>query len=288
MTKRRKDESSAAHVIWVRLDALARTHPKILQAGAEAAWLWVASLLYANTLKAHDGFIPAEALPVLYPFAPTALRRHVETLVRVGLWERRDGGSIQIHDYAHFQPTAAELAKRSEARAMAGRIGGLRAAETRRRRSNVQASGQATAIKEREANPKHGGSGATKPDLGPVPISITDRRERDSLAPVGVRRGMTIPAECAAVFVAVGRPELVLDEVWGKFVRHYIDREFLSVAALAGAWETWLRRERTDAPAPSVVRVREAREQGAFTGQPLEPGLSEPEDLFAVAGVHRG
>lgn len=95
-------------MMWVRLDCAAPHHHKLLTAGPEAAWLWMAGLCYAN-LHATDGVIPSSALSALYPTPQWTLRR-VRTLatelVRVGLWHLRSDGGWDIHGYAEYQQPA--------------------------------------------------------------------------------------------------------------------------------------------------------------------------------------
>lgn len=93
---------------WVRIDDAAPLHPKLLRVGAEAAWLWVAGLAYANR-HVTDGDVPREALPALYPhddLGRAKLIRIAERLVEVGLWTAREGGGWSIHGYAEYQREA--------------------------------------------------------------------------------------------------------------------------------------------------------------------------------------
>lgn len=134
---------------WVRIDDEAREHPKLLAAGAEAAWLWTCALMYANHQKRRDGFIPAVVLPALYaPLAPKA-KKLAAKLVEVGLLEQADGG-YHIHDYRQYQPVnGAEV---TEARREAGRRGGLRSGETRR--SKPEADDEANAKQVASSKPE--------------------------------------------------------------------------------------------------------------------------------------
>lgn len=104
-------------MMWVRLDCAAPHHHKLLLAGAEAAWLWVAGLCYSN-LHTTNGVIFASALSALYPTTDWTLRRMLklsDRLVEVGLWHTRDGG-WEIHGYVEFQHPAlrAEVERRKE------------------------------------------------------------------------------------------------------------------------------------------------------------------------------
>lgn len=103
---------------WVRIDDSAPIHPKLLDAGAEAAWLWVAGLAHANR-HATDGRIEKHHLEALYP--PLAKRAHrlARTLCELGLWTDDGANAYWIHDYAEYQEEA--LRRSREARKEAAR-----------------------------------------------------------------------------------------------------------------------------------------------------------------------
>lgn len=129
---------------WVRIDDGAPEHPKQIAVGAPAAWLWVCGLCYCNRQKKSTGFIPAAKVPLLYPFARPGAEALAEKLVEAGLWEKAAGG-YQIHDYGEYQPKAdVDL---SAKRAEAGRVGGQRSGEARRKQvaSPIEASNEANA-----------------------------------------------------------------------------------------------------------------------------------------------
>ena len=91
---------------WVRIDDGAPLHPKLLDAGPEAAWLWTCGLAYCN--RNHtDGLIAARHLAALYPGAWPAVRLEelAARLVSVRLWDA-DGPDYRVHDYAHYQEEA--------------------------------------------------------------------------------------------------------------------------------------------------------------------------------------
>lgn len=106
---------------WVQLDDRIASHPKIVRAGPEAAWMWAAAIAYCN-LHLTDGFVPARALTTLGPYARP--RQVADRLVEArkpggqhGLFERR-GDDYAVHDYLQHNPTAEEvLRRRAEAAA---------------------------------------------------------------------------------------------------------------------------------------------------------------------------
>ena len=95
---------------WVRIDDAAPLHPKLIDAGPEAAWLWTCGLAFCN--RAHtDGLISRRHLAALYPGAWGAekLARLAAKLVEVRLWEAAEGG-FKVHDYEQFQAEATREA----------------------------------------------------------------------------------------------------------------------------------------------------------------------------------
>lgn len=92
---------------WVRLDDGFPDHPKAVQAGPMACWLFVCGIAYANRYLT-DGFIPERQLSRLIEAKkPAAL---AAILVDVGLWEVTDGGFL-IHDYLDYQTSAEKVKK---------------------------------------------------------------------------------------------------------------------------------------------------------------------------------
>jgi hypothetical protein len=120
-------------MIYVRLDTKALTNGKLLAAGPLAFALYVKGLLYS---KDHllDGFIPANALPILALGMDDA-HCVVAGLVKQGLWVETDGGwTVGSDRWAEFQTTAsqvndskraaAERKARSRDRAKSQQVGG--------------------------------------------------------------------------------------------------------------------------------------------------------------------
>jgi hypothetical protein len=100
-------------VTWVRLDDHFFMHPKVLSVGPAAAWLWAASIGYANT-NLTDGFIPAGALPMLAMSSPAKSAELAAKLVAARLWDEAEGG-YRIHDYSDWNPSAAEVRAKRQA-----------------------------------------------------------------------------------------------------------------------------------------------------------------------------
>lgn len=118
---------------WAKIDDRANEHRKLLDAGAEACWLWTCGLMYANRQPARDGRIPARMLPMLYPFPPARIPKLSAKLVEVGLWVRTDDG-FEIHQFRQWNKTKEQLDSEREATR-------LRVAEHRRRNGKGNADG---------------------------------------------------------------------------------------------------------------------------------------------------
>lgn len=136
-------------------------HPKIIEAGGEAGWLYICGLAYASR-QLTDGVIPVRLVPRLTDGSkPEA---SASALVRVGLWhegahscERCPQGGADtyvIHDYLVHQRSAAEVADLSAKRSAAGQRGGKRSGESRRASSTREANREASA----SAKPKQAAS----------------------------------------------------------------------------------------------------------------------------------
>lgn len=96
---------------WVRLDTGLPDHPKMLSLiggkKPRAALMYVFGLAYSGRHET-DGFIPQAALPFIHGTKSDAL-----ALCEVGLWHARPGG-WEINDWAAYQPSSEESARRKE------------------------------------------------------------------------------------------------------------------------------------------------------------------------------
>lgn len=110
---------------WVRLDDQFPDHPKVLEAGPAAAWLYICGLSYASRYLT-DGFIPAVQVRRLADM--DGAEEAAERLVTVGLWAPADDG-YQIHDYLDYQQSATKV--REEREAAKQRMQRLRSPEVR-------------------------------------------------------------------------------------------------------------------------------------------------------------
>ncbi|WP_406227432.1 hypothetical protein [Streptomyces anthocyanicus] len=127
-------------------------HPKIIEAGGEAGWLYICGLAYASR-QLTDGVLPKRLVRRLTDGSNPGAS--ASALVRVGLWH--DGehdcpkcpqagpDSYVIHDYLDHQRSASEVADLRAKRAAAGQRGGKRSGESRRAASTAEANGEASA-----------------------------------------------------------------------------------------------------------------------------------------------
>jgi hypothetical protein len=121
--------------MWSKIDDGFSDHPKVIEAGPLAGWLFVCGLCYCAKFLT-DGFIPAAKVRRLADVdnaADLAAR-----LVAVGLWEPRDGG-YQVHDYLDYQYSKAQSKALQLERAKAGREGGKKSAAVRAERKAREA-----------------------------------------------------------------------------------------------------------------------------------------------------
>jgi hypothetical protein len=127
-------------------------HPKIIEAGGEAGWLYICGLAYASR-QLTDGVIPKRLVPRLTDGSkPEA---SASALLRVGLWHEgahdcskcppAPDDAYVIHDYLGHQRSAEEVRELSAKRAAAGQRGGRRSGESRRASAKSEANGEALA-----------------------------------------------------------------------------------------------------------------------------------------------
>lgn len=112
---------------WFKVDDQFPRHPKVIRAGTDAAWLFVAGGCYCAQYLT-DGMIPKDAVAGL-----TALRQPLKLagrLVEVGLWHDR-GDAFEVHDYLVYNPSREKVEKDREEAAERRRNGGQRSAERR-------------------------------------------------------------------------------------------------------------------------------------------------------------
>lgn len=99
---------------WSRFEPSFTRHPKRLESGVVACWLWICSVDHCTTYLT-DGFVRASAMPSLSPLIQgRSLKNAVAALVACRAWESVPGGYI-VHDYLKHHPSAAQVEAGREA-----------------------------------------------------------------------------------------------------------------------------------------------------------------------------
>lgn len=115
---------------WVLIDDNFPLHPKVMDAGPVAAYLFVCGVCYCRRFHT-GGFIPKRAIATLG--VSTNPKRMIVALVAAGLWKEADGG-FRIHGYEGMYFDEDDKAQRdavAKQRREAGRRGGLKSGEIR-------------------------------------------------------------------------------------------------------------------------------------------------------------
>lgn len=103
---------------WVKLDDQFADHPKVIQAGPLAGWLYICGLTYCSRLLT-DGFIPSGQVRRLADLKNADAL--AQRLVQVGLWEACEGGfRVPGHGSTYLlcaPPTDQELRRSGEYKA---------------------------------------------------------------------------------------------------------------------------------------------------------------------------
>jgi hypothetical protein len=152
-------------VTWIKLDDAFDQHPKLVEVGPLAAWLYVRGLCYANR-NLTDGRISRAVARELAGRGPKG-QRLVVALLAARLWETTTEG-YAIHDFLEYQPSRADVMKLRLTKADAGRLGGVRSGQARRSKFEAQP----------EAAPKHAASSAHEAEANPrtpYPVPEPDR-----------------------------------------------------------------------------------------------------------------
>jgi hypothetical protein len=170
---------------WVRLDDLFGDHPKIEELTDPAFRLHIRAACYSSR---HNlgGLVPRGALDGLARGKKwSSLVDELTSCVipkKGPLWERRDDGHFQIHDFAQFNFTTVEAGAHQDEirrkRQEAGRAGGKKSAESRQRcgpsqptkPSKPEANASKQTRSKPEANPKQTLRSKTKQNEAPIPI----------------------------------------------------------------------------------------------------------------------
>lgn len=123
---------------WAKFDDRWATHPKLMDAGATPTEVLEACALDARAIcwsagQETDGFVPDAALVILSAGHRNA-KGIADRLVKVHRWDRDEARKgFQIHDYLTYNESRADALQRRAAKQEAGRKGGIRSGQTRRK-----------------------------------------------------------------------------------------------------------------------------------------------------------
>jgi hypothetical protein len=111
---------------WAKIDDQLHGHPKVNRAFQEcpaALGLHLLAMSY-TACYGRDGVVDESF--VRQKLIKSALRKKaVSVLVSCGLWDELDPGEWRIHDWSDYNLDAATIEERRQAKAEAGRLGGL-------------------------------------------------------------------------------------------------------------------------------------------------------------------
>jgi hypothetical protein len=113
---------------WVRFDDQFPIHRKV-KGLTDAEFRLHTEAIFWCARNLTDGYVARDELRDVSGISKP--ERHLAALVRRGLWVEAEGGWL-IHDYLTYQPARAKVMQTREARAEAGRRGGLKSGESRR------------------------------------------------------------------------------------------------------------------------------------------------------------
>lgn len=160
---------------WFKVDDGFWSHPKTLSLSAPALALWVRAGSW-SCQQLTDGFVPVPALAML-----GGGRKAADELVRVGYWDKAEGGWV-FHDWADYQEASADVKRRRR--------------DARERMQNVRAN-KARTSREVRSTPTRPDPTRPTTDVSEVPSSSVTRgkSETDEAPAVGVLTGLSIDPE---------------------------------------------------------------------------------------------
>jgi hypothetical protein len=208
-------------------------HPKIIEAGGEAGWLYICGLAYASR-QLTDGVLLKRLVPRLTDGSkPEA---SASALVRVGLWHEGEHDcpkcpqvgpdAYVIHDYLDHQRSASEVSDLRAKRSAAGQRGGKRSGESRRAASTGEANSEALAsdlVKQ------------TRSKTEPETETETERKEKEdenASRPLADPHRVDVEAVCkhlADVMEKTGSKRPRISAKWRNDTRLLLDRDGITV-----------------------------------------------------------
>lgn len=158
--------------MWSKLDDQFPDHPKVMQAGPLASWLYVCGTCYCNRLLT-DGFIPTSQVGKLAD-VKNAIKL-AKKLVEVGLWEEVDNG-YQIHDFLDHNMSAEEAKERQEATRRARSEAGIKGMKSRWQKDDKPDNKPITKAQQKDSK-------NITPNPNPLRDSISDEIEGEPPTP---------------------------------------------------------------------------------------------------------
>jgi hypothetical protein len=204
-------------------------HPKIVEAGGEAGWMYICGLAYASR-QLTDGVLPRRLVRRMTDGSnPEA---SASALVRVGLWHEGEHDcpscpqastdSYVIHDYLDHQRSAAEVSELREKRAAAGRRGGKRSGESRRSTSEAEANHEALASDLVKQN------GSKNEPETETETEVKEEKEEASSTPLDPPLRHDVERVCrhlADVLEKTGSKRPRIGKTWREAARLLLDRD---------------------------------------------------------------
>jgi hypothetical protein len=204
-------------------------HPKIIEAGGEAGWLYICGLAYASR-QLTDGVISKRLVRRLTDGSnPEA---SASALLRVGLWHEGEHDcpscppaapdAYVIHDYLDHQRSASEVADLRAKRAAAGQRGGKRSGESRRAASTAEANDEALASDLVKQN------GSKNEPETETETEVKEKNSRTSAKPDNAPLRHDVERVCrhlAAVIEKGGGKKQTISRKWRTDIRLLIDKD---------------------------------------------------------------
>lgn len=236
--------------MWFRVDDTFNSHPKARKATQAAIGLWSVCGSWSGQ-NLTDGYVPRWYVRTW----PNGIR-NAQKLVQVGLWTEtvKDGvPGYQFHEWEQANPLREDVIRQRDQRSEAGRLGGARSAESRKRN---QASAQTPA----EANAQPDAQGAAEGVLGvcfeprPDPnqeLADASSLERGRAKPRAApgRRGTRVPDDFAVTadmvqWATENAPNVDVRTETAKFLDYWRGRAGQGGVKLDwnATWRNWMRK----------------------------------------------
>ncbi|RIK11179.1 MAG: hypothetical protein DCC49_01140 [Acidobacteria bacterium] len=196
--------------IFVRLEARAPEHPKVVGISSLAWSWWTKALCYCKRQEL-DGLVPHAVVALLLP----DLHRYeidgnsvsaddlVDELIEAGLAKHSEAKDVLLHDWIDYQTSAAQLASLRYSRKEAGRKGGIASGKARRKQTtkhllhDQKASGKSAQSRRQDAADR------LEADFNEVWATYPRKTGRlAALKAYKARRREKIPAEDLAIATA--------------------------------------------------------------------------------------